>query len=62
MDTPNATQSDYKKMGLAVNDVAGMQKLESLAKNKVKVPLKRDEKDTGFANINRLDETNTYLT
>ena len=49
-------------MGLAVNDVAGMQKLESMSKNKVKVPLKRDEKDTGFQNINRLDETNEYLT
>ena len=62
VDSLNATQSDYMQMGLAVNDVAGMQKLERMAKNKVKVPLKRDEKDTGFANINRLDETNTYLT
>jgi len=44
-------------MGLRSNDTAGYQKLESMSRNHLKVPLKTIDKETGFININRIDPT-----
>ena len=44
-------------MGIKSNDAAGYQKLESLAKNHLKVPIIKVDKETGYMNINRSDPT-----
>ena len=47
-------------MGTKVNDAEGYNKLENLAKEHLKVPIKKQEKEIGFVNINRSDAKN-YL-
>ena len=47
--------SHASQMGVKSNDAAGYQKLEDLARNHLKIPIKRVDKETGFMNINRLD-------
>lgn len=44
-------------MGLKSNDAAGYQKLETLARHHLKVPLKKEDRGTGYVNINRFDPT-----
>ena len=50
-------------MGVKSNDAAGYQKLEDLARDHLKIPIKRIDKETGFMNINRLDpgDLNDFL-
>ena len=48
------------QMGVKVNDSDGLNKLESLAKEHLKIPVKKTEREVGFVNINRSDAKN-YL-
>lgn len=45
--------SEASNLGVKADDADGYNKLESLSKNHLKIPLRRLEKETGFVNINR---------
>lgn len=45
--------SDASKLGIKSNDTEGYEKLESLSKNHLKIPIRKPEKQSGFVNINR---------
>ena len=49
------SDSDASKMGIRSNDAAGYQQLEDLSKHQLKIPIMKQDKDTGFVNINRSD-------
>ena len=48
-------------MGLKSNDATSYSKLESMARNHLKVPLKKIDRETGFVNINRIDPTELQI-
>jgi len=49
------------QMGLKSNDATSYSKLESMARNHLKVPLKKIDRETGFVNINRIDPTELQI-
>ena len=48
-------KANVSSMGVRVNDQSGHMTLESLAKNHLKIPIRKQSKDIGFENINRRD-------
>lgn len=62
LETPKSSSlhfgdSHASQMGIKSNDAAGYQKLESLAKDHLKIPIHKVDKETGYMNINRSDPT-----
>ena len=47
--------AEFFALGTKSNDAEGHQTLENLAKDHLKISVKKNERDTGFYNINRGD-------